>query len=81
MNGIIVKVGYKLLGSNDGQCGFVTPLATLHKFNGWTDYFLVTPAQSLEEVYLTLSGKAFGGKCFDPIKTTSLMIPSLGEVI
>jgi len=37
-------------------------LATLHKFNGWADSFLGTPAQGLEDVYLTLSGKAGGGK-------------------
>jgi hypothetical protein len=33
-------VGYELLGSDDGEARFVTPLATLHKFNGWADVFL-----------------------------------------
>jgi hypothetical protein len=32
--------GYELLGSDDGRARFVTPLATLHKFNGWADVFL-----------------------------------------
>lgn len=32
--------GYELLGSDDGKARFVTPLATLHKFNGFADVFL-----------------------------------------
>jgi hypothetical protein len=35
---------------------------SLHKFNGWTDQFLGTPAQGLIDVSATLSGKAAGGK-------------------
>ena len=61
-SGITAKLGYEVLGSDDGQRGFATPLATLHKFNGWADLFLGTPAQGLEDTYLTLSGKAAGGK-------------------
>ncbi|WP_299808531.1 alginate export family protein [uncultured Shewanella sp.] len=34
------KLGYEVLGSDDGKAGFITPLATLHAFNGWTDKFL-----------------------------------------
>ena len=33
--------------------GFTTPLATLHKFNGWADKFLGTPPDGLEDRYLT----------------------------
>ncbi len=61
-NGLTAKLGYEVLGSDDGNIGFATPLATLHKFNGWADVFLGTPAQGLEDIYLSLSGKAFGGK-------------------
>ena len=32
--------GYELLGSDGGRARFVTPLATLHKFNGFADVFL-----------------------------------------
>lgn len=60
-SGVTAKVGYEVLGSDDGQVGFQTPLATLHKFNGWTDQFLGTPAQGLEDVSFTLTGKALGG--------------------
>jgi len=32
--------GFEMLGSDGGMARFVTPLATLHKFNGWADVFL-----------------------------------------
>jgi hypothetical protein len=44
--------GVELLEGN-GVKGFTTPLATLHKFNGWADKFLATPANGLEDKYLT----------------------------
>lgn len=46
-------VGYELLGSDDGVAAFQTPLATLHKFNGYADQFLVTPAEGLQDLYFT----------------------------
>jgi hypothetical protein len=45
-----VGIGYEVLGSDNNQ-GFQTPLATLHKFNGWADRFLTTPAQGLQDIY------------------------------
>jgi hypothetical protein len=59
--GITAKVGVEVLGSDDGSYGFSTPLATLHKFNGWSDQFLNTPAQGLVDVSLTLAGSLAGG--------------------
>ena len=44
-------VGYEVLGSDDGNFGFRTPLATLHKFNGYADVFLVTPNAGLADFY------------------------------
>ena len=61
-NGITGKLGYESLGSDNGSYGFSTPLATLHKFNGWSDQFLGTPKQGLEDMYVSISGKALGGK-------------------
>ncbi len=55
------KVGYELLGSDNGEYGFATPLATLHKFNGWADQFLGTPAQGLQDIYVSVGGKLAGG--------------------
>ncbi len=62
LGGITAKLGYESLGSDGGLIGFATPLATLHKFNGWADQFLATPAQGLDDIYLTLSGTVGGGK-------------------
>ncbi len=61
-NAITAKIGGELLGSDDAMYGFSTPLATLHKFNGWADQFLTTPNQGLVDLYASVSGKAFGGK-------------------
>jgi len=62
VQGITAKVGLETLGSDDGAYGFATPLATLHKFNGWSDQFLGTPSVGLEDLYVKFIGKAFGGK-------------------
>ena len=61
-NKVNFTLGYELLGSDNGQYGFSTPLATLHKFNGFADLFLATPDEGLVDIYATVSGKAFGGK-------------------
>lgn len=60
--GLTAKLGMEILGSDDGQTGFATPLATLHKFNGWSDQFLATPNAGLEDVYFKLAGSLAGGK-------------------
>jgi len=54
--------GYEVLEGN-GAKGFTTPLATLHKFQGWADKFLTTPANGIEDLYVNASAnlKAFGG--------------------
>lgn len=44
--------GYEVLEGN-GTVGFSTPLATLHKFQGWADKFLTTPANGIEDLYFT----------------------------
>ncbi|MDY7026010.1 MAG: alginate export family protein [Pseudomonadota bacterium] len=59
-SGITAKVGYEMLGSDDGMYGFSTPLATLHKFNGWADMFLGTPADGLQDIYASI-GTTFSG--------------------
>ncbi|MGY5797906.1 alginate export family protein [Rheinheimera faecalis] len=53
-------VGIEVLGSdnNSGNAiGFSTPLATLHKFQGFADKFLTTPANGIEDKYLKLGYK------------------------
>ena len=49
--GLVVKAGYEVL-DGDGTTGFSTPLATLHAFQGFTDKFLSTPANGIEDKYL-----------------------------
>lgn len=58
---VSLKLGAEVLGSDDSIYGFSTPLATLHKFNGWADQFLGTPKEGLVDLYASVSGKAFGG--------------------
>jgi Alginate export len=49
--------GYEDLGSGantgpgGGRASFLTPLATLHAFNGWADVFLTTPPDGLRDLY------------------------------
>ncbi|GAB3372499.1 alginate export family protein [Spongiibacter taiwanensis] len=67
VSGITVKLGYEVLGSDDGMYGFGTPLATLHKFNGWADMFIVptepsnSPDGGLVDTYLSIGGSLAGG--------------------
>lgn len=44
-SGVTVKGGWERLDGSPGEGQFNTPLATLHKFNGWADKFLRTPGQ------------------------------------
>ncbi len=59
--------GYEALGG-DGVTGFSTPLATLHKFQGFADVFLTTPAAGIEDIYGTLSYKWDGAPLVDNVK-------------
>lgn len=60
MAGFTLAGGYELLGSDDGTASFSTPLATLHKWNGWADKFLSTPANGLIDFYGSLAYKVSG---------------------
>lgn len=61
LSGVTAKLTYEKLGSDEGQYGFSTPLATLHKFNGWSDQFLSTPQEGLIDIQFSLAGKNFDG--------------------
>lgn len=60
--GVTVSLAYEVLGSDDGNYGFSTPLATLHAFNGWADQFLATPNSGLKDLMVTAVGSLAGGK-------------------
>ena len=57
--GFALVGGWEKLGSDNGFA-VQTPLATLHKFNGFADVFLTTPAAGLEDAYVTV-GRELGG--------------------
>ncbi|HXH28841.1 MAG TPA: alginate export family protein [Candidatus Polarisedimenticolia bacterium] len=48
-----ITAGQETLGGDAQGGAFSTPLATLHKWNGWADKFLVTPPNGLEDTYLS----------------------------
>lgn len=53
--GVTGKLGYEVLGSDDGAFVIQTPLATLHAFNGWSDAFLpAVPSMGLEDTFVSL---------------------------
>lgn len=51
-----LRVDYEKLSSNDGKYAFQTPLGTNHLFQGWSDHFLATPRQGMEDFFLTAAG-------------------------
>ena len=60
LEGATLTAGYDILGSDEGRLGFRTPLATLHKWQGWTDKFLGTPADGVRDAWFSVSGKVMG---------------------
>jgi hypothetical protein len=63
-----IGAGYEVL-EGDGVKGFTTPLATLHKFQGWADKFLSTPVNGIEDKYATLG---YLKKGVGPLETLSV---------
>ena len=50
---LTLGAGYEVLGADEGVAftSFQTPLATLHKFQGWADKFLTTPPNGIKDLY------------------------------
>ena len=59
IDSLVLKFSYELLEGN-GTTSFRTPLATGHAYHGWADRFLTTPADGIEDYYVTAVIKAFG---------------------
>ena len=55
-----ITAGHHTLGSDNGRHGFRAPLATLHKWQGWTDKFLATPPKGVRDTWLSATRKMFG---------------------
>jgi hypothetical protein len=51
-----LRLDHEKLSSNDGQYAFQTPLGTNHLFQGWSDHFLATPRQGMEDTFVTVAG-------------------------
>ena len=73
LGGINVTAAYEVVGSDGvemrgpgGQVEsllftqFRFPAATLHKFQGWTDKFLIAPATGVHDAWISVSGKVGG---------------------
>ena len=60
--GATFALGFENLQSDDGGFGFSTPLATGHKFQGWTDQFLLTPNEGIQDIYFSVGAKFDGVK-------------------
>ncbi|MBC8027071.1 MAG: alginate export family protein [Steroidobacteraceae bacterium] len=63
-------VGEEVFEGN-GVKGFTTPLATLHKFQGWADKFLATPPNGIEDRYVNFGA---GFKAVGPFETLGMVV-------
>jgi hypothetical protein len=61
-----VTVGQEVMEGN-GVVGFSTPLATMHRFHGWADKFLATPANGIDDKYVSLGYLAKGVAMLDTL--------------
>lgn len=59
--GLGIVAGWEKLGSDNGRA-VQTPMATLHKFNGWADVFLTTPPAGLQDLWFGAAYKFAGVK-------------------
>ena len=65
-----VGAGWEILDGN-GVKGFTTPLATLHKFQGWADKFLTTPPNGIDDRYVNAGFVMKGVGPFDAVSATA----------
>ena len=65
-----IGAGWEIL-DGDGTKGFTTPLATLHKFQGWADKFLTTPPNGIDDRYVNAGFLMKGVGPFDTVSATA----------
>jgi hypothetical protein len=61
-----LTLGQEVMQGN-GTVGFSTPLATLHRFHGWADKFLTTPANGIDDRYVGLAYQTKGFWVLDTV--------------
>ena len=59
--GWLAKLSHEVQ-EGDGTTSFKTRLGTNHAYQGWAEQFLATPAQGLEDTYVTVVGNVLGAK-------------------
>ena len=66
-----IGAGYEVLGASDGTAltSFQTPLASIFKFQGWTDRFAPTPPDGARDLY---ARAGWGWKQLGPLKAVTL---------
>jgi hypothetical protein len=64
-----VTLGQEVMEGN-GTVGFSTPLATMHRFHGWADKFLTTPANGIDDKYVSVGYLAKGIAMLDTLSAT-----------
>jgi hypothetical protein len=64
-----VTLGQEVMEGN-GVVGFSTPLATMHRFHGWADKFLTTPANGIDDKYVSVGYLAKGVAMLDTLSAT-----------
>ena len=60
LEGISLTAAYEVVGSDGGAAQFRFPAATLHKFQGWTDKFLIAPHTGVRNAWVSVSGNVAG---------------------
>ncbi|MFY0700928.1 MAG: hypothetical protein JXR04_08900, partial [Bermanella sp.] len=67
-------LGYEVMGSDDGEASFNTPLGTNHKFLGWSDAYLSAAqwgANGIEDIYFSAVTKVSSVKLVGQIHNFS----------
>jgi len=65
-------LGHEILGADEGLplTSLQTPLATLHKFQGWADKFLTTPPNGVRDLYASAGYGWKGPLGFDSVSAS-----------
>jgi len=71
LNRFSLGAGIEVLDGN-GVKGFATPLATLHKFQGWADKFLTTPPDGIADRYVQVSFTATRVQVFHAVSVMAV---------
>jgi hypothetical protein len=66
-----LTIGNEVMEGN-GAVGFMTPLATMHRFHGWADKFLATPVNGIDDRYASVGYLVKGVGKLDTLSATAV---------